>query len=89
VEQSLCALEHAKHALIVTSGTAAAMLVAYLLKPGEQMIGPGDFYCGLVKSFDHINLTQGAYHSVNFHDEAALRAAITPKTKVASAMTST
>jgi cystathionine gamma-lyase/cystathionine beta-lyase len=81
-EDVVSSLEKCKYTLAVSSGTAAAMLVSHLLKPGDHLIVGKDIYCGIIKSFMNVHYMDNEVTYVDLNDEAALKAAFKKNTKV-------
>jgi len=75
-------LEKVKYTLATSSGTAAAMLIIHLLRPGDHLIASKDMYCGLIKSFMNLPALENEVSYVDFGKEAELLAAFKPNTKV-------
>ena len=59
MENSLAALENAKHALAFSSGVAATDSVIRLLKPGDEVIAASDMYGGTYRLFSKVWETFG------------------------------
>ena len=59
LENSLAALENAKHALAFSSGVAATDSVIRLLKPGDEVIAASDMYGGTYRLFSKVWETFG------------------------------
>lgn len=83
LQRALAALENARFGLCFSSGMAAADTAIKLLQPGDEVISTNDLYGGSYRMFTKIFQPLGIKFSfVNMADEAAVRAAITPKTKM-------
>jgi cystathionine beta-lyase/cystathionine gamma-synthase len=84
LEAVLAELEGGTHAAVFGSGLAAenAILTAYL-KPGDEIIVPGDVYGGTFRMLHKVFEPIGYIVTrVDFADLAALRAALSPKTRL-------
>lgn len=81
-EEALSELERVKYTLATSSGTAAALLVIHLLKPGDHLIASKDMYCGLIKSFMNLPQLENEVSYVDLGNEAELLAAFKQNTKV-------
>lgn len=81
-EQSMNLLEKTKYTLALSSGTAAAMLVAHLLEPGDHLIASKDIYCGFVKSFMNLHSMENEITYVDFDDYSKFKASFKENTKV-------
>jgi len=84
LEAVLAELEGGTHAAVFGSGLAAenAVLTAYL-KPGDEIIVPGDVYGGTFRMLHKVFEPIGCIVTrVDFGDLAALRAALSPKTRL-------
>lgn len=86
LEVALASLEGAgPHggAVAAASGMAATALIAWLLAPGDGVIIPDDAYGGTHRFFTNITAATGiSIDVIDMTDAAALRAAITPATKL-------
>src|SRR5258705_4099479 len=84
LEAVLAALEGASHAAVFGSGLAAenAILTAYL-KPGTEIIVPGDVYGGTYRMLHKVFEPNGCIVTqVDFSDLAALTRAVTSRTRL-------
>lgn len=81
-EEAISALENTKYSLAFSSGTAASLLIAHLLKPGDHLIASKDIYCGTIKSFMNLPALENAVSYVDFSNESELMGAFKPNTKV-------
>ena len=83
LESCLASLENARHALCFSSGMGAADTVIKLLRPGDEVIATDDLYGGSYRMFTKIFEPLGIkFHFIDFHDEAAVKNAINPSTKM-------
>ncbi len=84
LEENLAALEGGRRGLAFASGLAAEdCLLRTLLAPGDHVVIPDDAYGGTFRLFAKVVARWGVKWSVaDTSDPAAVRAAITPKTKV-------
>ncbi|MGW0565349.1 cystathionine gamma-synthase [Streptomyces sp. NPDC003016] len=84
LEENLAALEGGSLGLAFASGLAAEdCLLRTLLSPGDHVVIPNDAYGGTFRLFAKVVSRWGVTFSVaNTSDPAAVRAALTPKTKV-------
>ncbi|WP_093799346.1 cystathionine gamma-synthase [Streptomyces sp. Wb2n-11] len=84
LEENLAALEGGSLGLAFASGLAAEdCLLRTLLSPGDHVVIPNDAYGGTFRLFAKVVSRWGVTFSVaNSSDPAAVRAALTPKTKV-------
>ncbi|WP_155053832.1 cystathionine gamma-synthase [Streptomyces blattellae] len=83
LEENLAALEGGRRGLAFASGLAAEdCLLRTLLSPGDHVVIPDDAYGGTFRLFAKVATRWGVEWSVaDTSDPAAVRAAITPKTK--------
>ncbi|MEU5634491.1 cystathionine gamma-synthase [Streptomyces rishiriensis] len=83
LEENLAALEGGSRGLAFASGLAAEdCLLRTLLSPGDHVVIPNDAYGGTFRLFAKVVARWGVEWSVaDTSDPAAVRAAITPKTK--------
>lgn len=83
LEQCLAALEGGRQAIAFSSGLAAVAAVFQALEPGDHVLAPDDVYYGVRKLaaevFAKWNL---AVEYVDMSDTAAVRAAVTPRTRL-------
>ncbi|MCX4568873.1 cystathionine gamma-synthase [Streptomyces albogriseolus] len=84
LEENLAALEGGRRGLAFASGLAAEdCLLRTLLAPGDHVVIPNDAYGGTFRLFAKVVARWGVEWSVaDTSEPAAVRAAITPKTKV-------
>ncbi|KOV91661.1 cystathionine gamma-synthase [Streptomyces sp. NRRL B-1140] len=84
LEENLAALEGGRRGLAFASGLAAEdCLLRTLLAPGDHVVIPNDAYGGTFRLFAKVVARWGVEWSVaDTSDPAAVRAAVTPKTKV-------
>ncbi|OEJ25291.1 cystathionine gamma-synthase [Streptomyces agglomeratus] len=84
LEENLAALEGGSVGLAFASGLAAEdCLLRTLLSPGDHVVIPNDAYGGTFRLFAKVVSRWGVTFSVaDSSDPAAVRAALTPKTKV-------
>src|SRR5579864_6959787 len=84
LEAVLAELEGVKYAAVYASGLAAenAVFQAYL-RPGDEIVIPTDTYGGTYRILNKVFQPIGVVvRQIDFSDEAALDAAITPRTKL-------
>lgn len=83
LQDALAALDDGKHGLAFASGMAAIDCVMKLLKPGDEVISTDDLYGGsyrlLTKVYEPLGIK---CRFVPMRDLAAVRAAISPNTKL-------
>ncbi|MEU8567683.1 cystathionine gamma-synthase [Streptomyces pathocidini] len=84
LEQNLAALEGGRRGLAFASGLAAEdCLLRALLVPGDHVVIPNDAYGGTFRLFAKVAERWGVRWSVaDTSDAAAVRAALTPETKI-------
>lgn len=83
LQKALAALENARHGLAFASGMAAADAAIKLLLPGDEVISTNDLYGGTYRMFTKVFAALGIkFTFVNMTDQAQIKAAITPKTKM-------
>ncbi|MBB4712958.1 cystathionine gamma-synthase [Streptomyces luteogriseus] len=84
LEENLAALEGGRRGFAFASGLAAEdCLLRTLLSPGDHVVIPNDAYGGTFRLFAKVVARWGVEWSVaDTSDPAAVRAALTPKTKV-------
>src|SRR3954453_2656971 len=84
LEENLAALEGGRRGLACASGLAAEdCLLRTLLSPGDHVVIPADAYGGTFRLFSKVVTRWGVTWSVaDTSDPAAVRAAVTPQTKV-------
>jgi cystathionine gamma-lyase len=83
LQDALAALDNGKHGLAFASGMAAIDCVLHLLKPGDEVISTDDLYGGsyriMTKVYEPLGIN---FHFVPMGDLDAVRAKISPKTKL-------
>jgi cysteine-S-conjugate beta-lyase len=83
LETQLALLESGTRAFCFSTGLAAITAVTRLLKPGEQILACDDLYGGTYRLFSRILANRGiSVQYVDFADESALKAALTPAVKL-------
>ena len=83
LETQLALLESGSRAFCFSTGLAAITAVTRLLKPGEQILACDDLYGGTYRLFSRILANRGiTVQYVDFADEAAFAAALTPAVKL-------
>ncbi len=83
LQGALAALEGAKFGLSFASGMAAIDAVAHLFDVGDHIVAGNDLYGGTYRLFTKVYARHGLTFSfVDPSDPSAVRAAITPKTKL-------
>lgn len=83
VQGNLAALEGGKQAIAFASGLAATQAILELLDGGDHLVLGNNVYGGTFRLVDKIMARFGiVYTQVDTSDLAALKAAITPKTKL-------
>ena len=83
LQGALAALEGAKFGLSFASGMAAIDAVAHLFDVGDHIVAGNDLYGGTYRLFTKVYSRHGLTFSfVDPSDPSAVRAAITPKTKL-------
>ena len=83
LEQCLAALEGGKEGLAFASGLAVATAVVQGMEPGDHIIVADDVYWGLRKVIGEVFAKAGLETTyIDFTDLAALRAALTPRTRL-------
>jgi len=84
LQQALASLEDGRHGSAYASGMAAAdVVIRALLRPGDHLIIPDDAYGGSFRLIDKIGVPWGlTYSAVPLSDLSAVRAAVTPATKL-------
>lgn len=83
LEECLAALEGGKFGLAFASGCAAATTLLHTLKPGDHVVCGDDVYGGTYRLFARVLDPFGVQTSfVDLRDEAALRSAIRPETRM-------
>ncbi len=88
LERCIAALEGGADAAAFGSGMAAAHAVFQCLRPGDRVVVTRDAYLGVTRLLNEVMIPWGlAVEFVDFSDDAALAAAITPGTKLVWAET--
>lgn len=83
LENSLAALENAKHGLAFSSGVAATETVIKLLKPGDEVIAASDMYGGTYRLFSKIWEDFGIrFTYTDTTNIQNIETAVSPKTKL-------
>jgi cystathionine gamma-lyase len=83
LQNALAALENGKFGLCFATGMAAEDAAMKLLQPGDEVVSTNDLYGGSYRLFTKIFQPYGIkFTFVNMTDVAAVKAAITPKTKM-------
>ena len=83
LQDAVAALDNGKHGLAYASGMAAIDCVMKLLLPGDEVISTNDLYGGTYRLFTKVYEPMGIkFHFVPMHDMAAVRAVVSPKTKL-------
>lgn len=83
LQDSIAALENAKHGLVFGSGLAAIDAVIKLLKPGEEVISGNDLYGGTYRIFTKIFEDFGIkFHFVDMTDLSNIESSINSNTKL-------
>jgi len=90
LEDSIAALENAKHGLCFGSGMAAIDTVIKLLSPGDEVISTNDLYGGSYRIFTKVFAAYGIkFNFVDMSNSQNVVDAITDKTKLVWAETPT
>lgn len=90
LQDALAALENGKHGLCFASGMAAIDCIVKLLEPGDEVVATNDLYGGTYRLFTKVYAKYGVkFTFVPMHDAAAVRAAMTERTKLVWAETPT
>ncbi|WP_323756395.1 cystathionine gamma-synthase [Roseivirga sp.] len=83
LQESIAALEKAKHGLCFGSGLAAIDAVIKLLGPGDEVITGDDLYGGTYRIFTKIFAKYGIkFNFISLEDVSNIEKYITPKTKL-------
>lgn len=83
LQDCLASLEGARHGVCFASGLAASDAILRLLSTGDHIVIPDDAYGGTYRLVNKVFAPAGlAYTPVDLSDLDALRAAITPATKL-------
>jgi len=90
LQDSIAALENAKHGLCFSSGMAAIDAAIKLLSPGDEVIATNDLYGGTYRIFTKVFDKYGIkFNFVDMGNVAEVEAAVTPNTKMIWAETPT
>ena len=90
LQDSIAALENAKHGLCFSSGMAAIDAAIKLLSPGDEVIATNDLYGGTYRIFTKVFDKYGIkFNFVDMGNVAEVQAAVTPNTKMIWAETPT
>jgi cystathionine gamma-lyase len=81
-EIAVAALEKAKHAMAISSGSATTALIVQSLPVGSHIISGGDVYGGTHRYFTKVASTHGVEASFVNNLENDLQAALQPNTKL-------
>ncbi len=83
LQTQLAALERAEHALVFATGLAAEDAVLNLLRAGDRVVAGDDLYGGTYRLFTKVAAGRGlAFDFVDLGDPEALRASLTPETRL-------
>lgn len=83
LQAQLASLESAERALVFSSGLASIDAVLNLLRTGDHVVAGDDLYGGTYRLFTRVASERGIRFSfVDVGNEAALRSAMTPDTKL-------
>ena len=83
LETCVAALEGGTHGFAFSSGLAASATILHTLAPGDHVLCGDDVYGGTFRLLDKVMKPMGlAYTMADMRDPAAVRAAMTPKTKL-------
>lgn len=84
LEECLAALEEGRHGFAFASGLAAEdTLLRAVCAPGDHVVIPDDAYGGTFRLFDKVASRWGLdYTPAKISDVAAVRAAVTPRTRI-------
>jgi cystathionine beta-lyase/cystathionine gamma-synthase len=83
LEKLVSVLEQGIDAMAFSSGMAAITAIMELLSPGDEVVASDDLYGGTIRLFSGINSKNGIKITyVNTSDLAAVKAAVTPATKL-------
>ncbi|MCT4404894.1 aminotransferase class V-fold PLP-dependent enzyme [Leuconostoc falkenbergense] len=81
-EQAIATLEHGKYGYLFSTGMAAISSVLFTLSAGDHLVVSQHVYGGTFRVLEEILPRWGITHDfVDFADESAIEAAITPDTK--------
>lgn len=81
-ETAVAALEKAKHAMAISSGSATTALIVQSLPVGSHIISGGDVYGGTHRYFTRVASTHGVEATFVNNLENDLQAALQPNTKL-------
>jgi cystathionine beta-lyase/cystathionine gamma-synthase len=85
LEQSIAALEGARHGLAFSSGSATTQVIATLARPGERILCADDVYGGTYRYFERVIRETGveaAYLDLSTDPAADLDAALDERTRL-------
>lgn len=83
LQQSIAALENAKHGLVFGSGLASIDAVIKLLKPGDEVISGNDLYGGTYRIFTKVFENFGVkFHFTEMDDISKIEALVNENTKL-------
>ncbi len=83
LQNAVAALENGQHGIAFASGMAAIDCLLKLFAPGDEIISTNDLYGGTYRLFTKVYEPLGLkFHFVPMHDMAAVRAKISPRTKL-------
>ncbi len=83
LQESIAALENAKHGLVFASGLAAIDAILKLLKPGDEVISGNDLYGGTYRIFTKVFAPFGIkFHFVPMEDIGNIEQHINENTKL-------
>lgn len=83
LQDSIAALENAKHGLVFGSGLAAIDAVIKLLKPGDEVISANDLYGGTYRIFTKVFENFGIkFHFISMDDVANIENYVNANTKL-------
>ncbi|MCE7995272.1 MAG: PLP-dependent transferase [Roseivirga sp.] len=83
LQDSIAALENAKHGLVYASGLAAIDAILKLLKPGDEVISGNDLYGGTYRIFTKIFVDFGIkFHFISMDDVSNIENYVNDNTKL-------
>jgi len=83
LQDSIAALENAKHGLVFGSGLAAIDAVIKLLKPGDEVISANDLYGGTYRIFTKVFENFGIkFHFISMEDVSNIEKYVNSNTKL-------
>tara|TARA_R110000796_G_scaffold252645_2_gene390210 strand:+ start:70377 stop:71540 length:1164 start_codon:yes stop_codon:yes gene_type:complete len=83
LQESIAALENAKHGLCFSSGLAAVDAVIKLLSPGDEVIAGDDLYGGTYRIFTKVFAKYGIkFNFISMEDVTNIEKHITPNTRL-------